>query len=189
MMKFERHKVEQPTWLSQKWQKWGEQATKIRDKGKEVNWYTYQKRPINQHLIPLLREISDNHCAFCDGYPMQQMVEHIEHFKPKSKYPELSHQWENLFIICEKCNITKSDDFDELLLKPDENDYSFSRYFTMNPDGILEADITLNLFEKSRVDKTIELYGLNEHGRPEERINELNNNNSNKTGIYRFIYL
>ncbi len=189
MMKFERNKVETPSWLTEKWQKWGQQATKVRDKGKEVKWYSYKKTPVNQHLVPLLRTITDNHCSFCDGFPMKQMTEHIEHFKPKSTFPELSHQWENLYIICQKCNEHKGDDFSELLLKPDDIAYSFTRYFTFEPNGKLSPDITLSDFEKSRVDKTIELYGLNDYGRPEARIDELNKNQNNQTGLYRFIYL
>jgi len=189
MMKFERNKVETPHWLTEKWQKWGEQATNIIDKGREVPWYTYQGKPVNQHLTPILGEITNNHCSFCDGYPMKQMVEHIEHFRPKSKFPELSHQWENLFLICEKCNITKGDEFSELLLKPDDEDYSFIKYFTMNSDGFFEPDITLNENDKKRVEITIKLYGLNDHSRPDERINELQKGNTNTTGIYRFLYL
>lgn len=189
MMKFERNKVETPQWLIKNWQKWGVQATKVRDKGREVTWYSYEKKPVNQHLIPLLRIISNNHCAFCDGYPMQQMGDTIEHFRPKSKNPELSHQWENLFIACSACQSSKGNEFDELLLKPDDENYSFSKYFTMNSEGFFEPDISLTEFDKKRVIKTIELYGLNKYSRPDERINELQKNNNNKTGIYRFLYL
>lgn len=189
MMKFERHKVEAPSWLTEKWQKWGKLATNLKDNGKKVRWYNYKSKPVNQHLTPLLREITNNHCSFCDGFPMQQMVEQIEHFKPKSKFPELSHQWENLFLICAKCNETKGEEFNELLLKPDENDFSFGKYFKMNFDGLLEPEINLTEIEKKRVEITIKLYGLNKYGRPDARIDELNKNQNNQTGLYRFIYL
>ena len=39
--------------------------------------------------------------------------EHIEHLKPKSKYPELAFQWENLHLACQRCNVEKGDRFDE----------------------------------------------------------------------------
>jgi uncharacterized protein (TIGR02646 family) len=188
MIEFNRNKVEPPDWLILNWKKWGKQAINQRNKGKEVDWYTFNKVPINQHLIPLLTELTENHCSFCDGFPMRGMTDQIEHFKPKSKFPELSHQWENLYLICSKCNEHKGDDFDDLLLRPDEADYSFSKYFTLEPDGILVPDKRLNEFDKSRVDKTIELYGLNDHGRPDLRVEEISKNLNNSSGLYRYIY-
>jgi hypothetical protein len=58
----------------------------------------------------------------------------------------------------------------------------------LNSEGFFEPDITLNENDKKRVEITIKLYGLNDHSRPDERINELQKGNTNTTGIYRFLY-
>ena len=39
--------------------------------------------------------------------------EHIEHYRPKSKYPKLTFEWSNLGLACPKCNTKKGDEFDE----------------------------------------------------------------------------
>jgi 5-methylcytosine-specific restriction endonuclease McrA len=46
----------------------------------------------------------DNHCCFCDGYPIgENSTETIEHFHPKVQYPLKAYDWDNLFYCCNKC--------------------------------------------------------------------------------------
>lgn len=49
------------------------------------------------------------------------VVIHVDHIKPKSKYPELALVFENLQLLCEDCNIGKSD-VDETDWRPDDPD-------------------------------------------------------------------
>ena len=44
---------------------------------------------------------------------------HVDHIKPKSKYPELCFEFDNLQILCEDCNNTKGN--------VDETDYRPAR--------------------------------------------------------------
>lgn len=48
-------------------------------------------------------------CAFCESKPAESGNIEVEHFKPKSLYPELAFDWENLLPICRRCNNSKSD--------------------------------------------------------------------------------
>lgn len=52
-------------------------------------------------------------CAFCESNITQVYVGDIEHFKPKSKFPELCFEWENLLFACSICNgkSNKGDNF------------------------------------------------------------------------------
>ena len=62
------------------------------------------------------------------------------------------------------------ENFDRKLLKPDVSDYSFEYYFqydTKTGKIISNPDRSEN--DSQRAEKTIELYGLNEHGRPKAR--------------------
>ncbi len=67
----------------------------------------------------ILETISDSRCMYCENSEGTD----LEHFRPKTKYPEAMFKWENLLLGCSGCNRCKGDDFpmDEktpLLLDP-----------------------------------------------------------------------
>jgi uncharacterized protein (TIGR02646 family) len=43
-------------------------------------------------------------CAYCESSIRQAGYGHIEHFRPKSKYPMKTFDWSNLVLACEVCN-------------------------------------------------------------------------------------
>ena len=47
-----------------------------------------------------------NVCACCG--PKDGVKMHVDHIKPKSIYPELEYELDNLQILCSECNIAKS---------------------------------------------------------------------------------
>lgn len=161
-----------PDWLLKNWVKWGErfkQKLDSQSKKNEFTWYVYNKVKVNQLLYPILRELTQNHCSFCDGFPLQQTGETIEHFKPKSKFPLLSYQWENLYISCHNCQ-QKLDEFNNSLLQPDEIDYEFSEYFIYNyASGEIKENPAKSLLNQQKAKETIRIYRLNDFGRPEDR--------------------
>ncbi len=57
-------------------------------------------------------------CAYCESKIELVSDAHIEHYRPKSRFPELTFDWKNLLWACGKCNSTKhkGDKF------PDETD-------------------------------------------------------------------
>ena len=117
-----------------------------------------------------LMSMTNAHCSFCDGFPIANTGDAIEHFKPSSVYYELAYQWGNLYYICTKCNGVKGHRFHNDLLRPDEITYFFEHFFDYNAreaklepaKGILEEDIL-------RAKKTIELYDLNRNENKTER--------------------
>jgi len=78
-------------------------------------------------LIPKLRnallEDFDHQCAYCDS-TLEASLGHVDHFYPKSLFPEKAFQWLNLILACQVCNIAKgakfpvSEDGEPLLLYP-----------------------------------------------------------------------
>lgn len=50
-----------------------------------------------------------NRCACCGASPLSGAVMHVDHIKPRHRFPELSLDIDNLQILCEACNIAKSD--------------------------------------------------------------------------------
>lgn len=49
-----------------------------------------------------------NTCMACGVSPKQGAIIHVDHIKPRSVFPELSLDFSNLQILCEDCNIGKS---------------------------------------------------------------------------------
>lgn len=59
-------------------------------------------------------------CAYCESQIDHAQPGDIEHIKPKAKFPEKIVEWENLTLVCKKCNSEKGDFFDanETLIDP-----------------------------------------------------------------------
>lgn len=52
---------------------------------------------------------SHHKCAFCECRPGESGNIEVEHFEPKSLYPDLAFEWANFLPSCRKCNEEKSD--------------------------------------------------------------------------------
>ena len=93
-----------------------------------------------------LSESSHGKCAFCECKPGESGNIEVEHFEPKSIYPDLTFEWDNLLPSCRKCNEAKSD-FDTRIspiINPTKEDpeklltYSFLRIIPRNDSGKVE---------------------------------------------------
>lgn len=174
MMKFDR--PPQPAFLQEKYKQWGHDYHSKRqdNSAAPLVWRTYQGTRVNELILEALNAAAKDHCAFCDGYPLGVFARQtIEHFRPVSRYPRLAYAWANLFICCDRCQASKRDRFDKLLLKPDALDYAFERYFVVNyRTGEIEVNPGATERDQARARLTIEFYALNEPGRPQSRLLE-----------------
>jgi uncharacterized protein (TIGR02646 family) len=189
-----------PDWLDDNWESWGEEYKLKLDQNTQYSfsWKQHKGEKVNKKLLPLLKSMTDNHCSFCDGFPMGEGVikETIEHFRPKKKFPLLAYQWENLFLACHFCQ-EKGDEFDELLLKPDDVSYDFDRYFIFNFRTFkveVRQDPGVSIEEKKRAETTLRIYKINEFGRPKAREREFRKFNNMSSTIremndYSFRYM
>lgn len=71
---------------------------------KEKMWKHYRHEDIKDALI----SASHHKCAFCECKPGESGNIEVEHFKPKSLYPQMAFSWDNLLPVCRKCNEAKS---------------------------------------------------------------------------------
>lgn len=73
----------------------------------------------------ILRE-QDHVCALCGAAKSESTRLHVDHIRPRSKYPELELEKTNLQLLCEDCNLGKSDryndDWRDLNSPEDESD-------------------------------------------------------------------
>jgi uncharacterized protein (TIGR02646 family) len=56
-----------------------------------------------------LFESSHQKCAYCECKTTEGGYAEVEHYKPKSLYPESTFEWNNLLPVCKHCNSMKGD--------------------------------------------------------------------------------
>ena len=50
----------------------------------------------------------DGKCVMCGRGKKDGIILHVDHIKPRSKYPHLELEFSNLQVLCEDCNLGKS---------------------------------------------------------------------------------
>lgn len=130
---------------------------------KKVNRYKYF-REVKEELI---RE-SENKCGYCGSKLGITDQGNIDHYYPKSKFPELEFEKSNLVLACNYCNRMKSDRIpvDEnnkkIILHPQQDD--FSLHISEDANGSLIGITDLGT-------STINTLQLNRKALVEDRIN------------------
>lgn len=104
-------------------------------------------------------------CAYCEG-PLFNKG-HIEHFRRRRDFAELSFDWPNLFLACDStdhCGHYKdrqgASDYDPaLLIKPDHDEPQDYLYF--HSTGEVRKRAGLDATNACRAEETIRVLGLN----------------------------
>ncbi len=137
----------------------------------EFRWPTHHGRPLNQHLQEPLGAMTAGHCAYCDAFPLDASgFPTIDHFRPWSRFPDLGCTWDNLFLACSRCQGEKRDRWADELLRPDDPDYGFERYFLYDHiTGRVEVNPAASDADRARASRAIEVFGLNAGGRTTDR--------------------
>lgn len=133
------------------------------------HWHVVEGEKVNHLILPALKAQTQEHCSFCDSYPVAPpSIETIEHFKPKTRYPLEAYLWGNLYFCCQFCQ-QKGSHFDDALIQPDHVDYSFDDYFMWDfTTGEIKPNPTVTEFNQNRARVTIAAYHLND-GHPSLR--------------------
>lgn len=67
---------------------------------------SYDKKWLNVRYKALKN--NDGRCELCGRAKGDGIILHVDHIKPKSKYPHLQYDLNNLQVLCDECNIGKS---------------------------------------------------------------------------------
>jgi len=131
-----------------------------------------------------LFDCNNDHCAYCDCHPLKDNSGfEIDHFKPKKKFPLDAFTYSNLFPCCNECN-KKRDEYDVLLVKPDEINYKFEDYFRYDSfTGEILPNPSKSEENQKRAIKTIEIFRLNIGNKPRIRFNAIKMFSNNKKDI------
>ncbi len=75
---------------------------------------------------------SQGRCSCCGASRADGAVMHVDHIKPRSKFPELALVLENLQVLCDLCNVAKSNidmtDWTDVLKDDDPRGESYRVY-------------------------------------------------------------
>lgn len=125
----------------------------IPDKEKKKLTSFYRNDAVRDGLV----KSSQGKCAFCECIPSEGGNIEIEHFKPKSEYPEFTFEWDNFLPACRKCNGSKGSH--DTVLEPIINPYDIDpkKAFHFVDIEIKASDTDI----KQVAEKTIKVCGLN----------------------------
>lgn len=73
----------------------------------------YRQDDVRDTLRAMYSDDEGSYCCYCECQIDDVAYDHIEHRKPKSIFPECAFDWDNLHLACPKCNIVKSDKWDD----------------------------------------------------------------------------
>ncbi len=136
---------------------------------KEAAEKKYQHKDIKNALISVFH----HKCAYCESNIGAVDFGDIEHFAPKSIYPELCFEWDNLLLACSKCNNKphKGVQFpldaqgQPLLINPAREAPNEFLRFIYNPQSKIAEVEAINNNPKGV--ETIKIFGLNSPNRRE----------------------
>lgn len=67
----------------------------------------YRQDDVKKRLMQMYKEL----CCYCEGRIGVVEFGHIEHRKPKRKFPEECYNWDNLHLACTRCNTKKGEKY------------------------------------------------------------------------------
>jgi len=125
------------------------------------------KDPVNKEA---LRKSTAEKCMYCESKIEHISSSHVEHIKPKKKFPELEFVWDNLGFSCEICNKKKWQKYNETtpFINPyieNPEDYIVFLFFLFPKQGSERGEYTI---------KELELNRPNLIERRKERMDKLN---------------
>jgi uncharacterized protein (TIGR02646 family) len=83
-----------------------------RDSGEKVPDSFYDKYK-KDDVREALEEMYKGLCCYCESEVGVADFGHIEHRKPKKKYPDDTYNWDNLHLSCTRCNGKKLSQYNE----------------------------------------------------------------------------
>ncbi len=127
--------------------------------------------PLNKYEIrDCLEQMQGKRCAYCEG-GLDQLGQHIEHFRRKSVYKDRTFSWQNLYWSCDQkdsCGHYKDHgaaSYDPRdLVDPCQDDPD--HFFKFRADGTIDIRSGLSVQGQKKAEETLRVFNLNpEYGR------------------------
>ena len=127
-------------------------------------WSKFSSTDLKKETLNRLKEMFKGCCAYCEGKFDDSSYPQIDHFKPKSLFPEFCFDYNNMNYSCEKCNMYKRDKYDEKLINPTYD----------NPEEHLKFKGVYLTSLDERGNVTLDLLGINLEDRLEKKKEKYN---------------
>lgn len=139
--------------------------TQFKKKNNPKNWDDYHgpslKAELKEHM---LLEEQLMYCPYCEKLLDDESEGHIEHIKPRDKYPQFFQDYDNLIVSCNNkstCGMYKGNDYHAHFIHPVlENPKEYLKYDLMSGE-IVPASHKEDVIERALY--TIKLLNLNEY--------------------------
>lgn len=125
-------------------------------------WNNFSGTPARAEVVQKLDEVFDSKCAYCEIL----VPKDIEHFFPKSKFPDRMFRWDNFLRACKNCNTEKLDTFTPLLLDPCSDEPT--KFFTWDLESGMPLP-DLDPKRRRRAKKTVTMFHLDNQQLCDER--------------------
>ena len=146
-----------------------------RYKPKSWDDYDRNKPPFIKSILTkhMLLSEQEGYCPYCERKVNAEDDSHIEHIKPRDKFPNLFQDYYNLLVCCndkKTCGSAKKGKYEELFLNP----------VLVNPTDYLTYNlstgelIAIDVERAERSTYTIDLLNLNERRIKQQRLNLIN---------------
>jgi 5-methylcytosine-specific restriction endonuclease McrA len=120
------------------WPDKSEDADKKSKRGLAYNLYKSDRPFVNAHW-EALKKANGNHVLMCPICGLEECSE-MDHYIPRSSFPEYSSHVSNLIPLCHKCNHDKSESW----LDDSGNRIFFNAFYDQLPAQIIECSITID---------------------------------------------
>ena len=129
------------------------------------NWETFHKNPAHvEQVRAALDGMQQGQCAYCEDRLADRW--HVEHLWPKSRYPNRTFLWQNLFGSCNRkhsCGTHKDQGGRPYepkdLIDPASDDPD--QYLLFGVDGMVSPRDGLATADRRRAEETIRVFNLN----------------------------
>lgn len=101
----------------------------------------YNKSDVKETLASMYDEL----CCYCEGKVAIVEYGHIEHRKPKRKFPESTYDWNNLHLSCTRCNTSKGNKYSKrypILDAVEDVPIEEHLTYTIDEDGVWPTSVT-----------------------------------------------
>ena len=133
-------------------------------------------RPSDEHWRDFIDDLRSRFLGIC-GYCEEASGGGVDHFRPKSKFPELVYAWSNWVFACNSCNNAKNDSWptggyvDPCACSTQERP---ERFFDFNlRTGMIVPKSGLTQEERRKASQTIRGLGLNNPGYIQNRLGQI----------------
>ena len=97
-------RTDEPKYLKDRAAKWLKDLRAARKSKDKIAYKIALDRYSNGKIRDALDVMCSGKCVYCEVVIAVVATGHIEHFRPKQKYPSLAFTWKNLVLGCPTCN-------------------------------------------------------------------------------------